>query len=95
MPFFVIYAKDRANSAQARATSMDAHKAYGAEISDLIRTAGVLLDEAGVSVGSMFVIEARDKQSVDALVAREPFVTEGVFESVEVHAFRWVIGVPT
>ena len=94
MPFFVIYAKDKADSKQARATSMDAHRAYLTGIIDTIRTAGVLLDEAGVSVGSMFVIEAPDKASVEAVVAREPFVTQGVFESVEVHAFRWAMGAP-
>src|SRR5919204_5761582 len=52
-----------------------------------IKIAGPFLD----GTGSLIVVEAQSLDEVWALVARDPYVTEGVFNHVEVKPFRQVL----
>jgi uncharacterized protein YciI len=52
-----------------------------------IRIAGPLLDKTG----SLIVLEAESLADAWALVARDPYVTEGVFNRVEVKPFMQVL----
>src|ERR687887_623497 len=52
-----------------------------------IRLAGPLLDRTG----SLIVLEADSLAEVWALVARDPYVTEGIFNRVEVKPFQQVL----
>jgi uncharacterized protein YciI len=55
-----------------------------------IRLAGRLLDLSG----SLIVLEADSLAEAWAIVARDPYVTEGVFNRVEVKPFQQVFPVP-
>jgi uncharacterized protein YciI len=55
-----------------------------------IRLAGRLLDLSG----SLIVLEADSLSEAWAIVARDPYVTEGVFNRVEVKPFQQVLPVP-
>ena len=52
-----------------------------------IRIAGPLLDKTG----SLIVLEADSLADVWGIVARDPYVTEGVFNRVEVKPFQQVL----
>ena len=52
-----------------------------------IRLAGPLLDRSG----SLIVLEAASLAEAWALVARDPYVTEGIFNRVEVKPFQQVL----
>ncbi len=47
-----------------------------------------ILDDAGVARGSLVVMDYPDRADLDAYLANEPFVKEGVWEKVEVHPLR-------
>ncbi len=49
---------------------------------------GAILDEAGKMIGSMIVYEFPDRQSLDARLKEELYITEGVWEKIEIHPFR-------
>ena len=51
-----------------------------------------MLDADEQPIGSMLIIEAADRAAAEALVAGDPFRTEGVFERVEVRAVAAVLG---
>lgn len=55
-----------------------------------VRLAGPLLDRSG----SLIVLEADSLADVWAIVARDPYVTEGVFNRVEVKPFQQVLPAP-
>jgi uncharacterized protein YciI len=55
-----------------------------------IRLAGRLLD----LTGSLIVLEADSLSDAWAIVARDPYVTEGVFNRVEVKPFQQVLPAP-
>jgi hypothetical protein len=51
-----------------------------------------MLDSDEQPIGSLLIIEAEDRAAAEALVAGDPFRTEGVFERVEVRPWRAVLG---
>jgi uncharacterized protein len=67
-----------------------ARPAHGAAIRQLWEDGRVVLgagifDDAGVIRGSLVVVDYESRQAVDDYLATEPFVTEGVWERIEVH----------
>ncbi len=88
---FVLYCLDRGDAADLRQANRPAHLAW-AKGQTGIRMAGPLLDEQERMVGSLFVIEAEDRAAIDRLHASDPYVQAGLFERVEIHPFRWLLG---
>jgi uncharacterized protein YciI len=53
---------------------------------------GAILNEDGDMVGSMLLVEFPDRTAVDAWLARDPYVTDGVWKEIEVRPFRTAVG---
>jgi uncharacterized protein YciI len=49
---------------------------------------GAILNDDGKMIGSMIVYEFPDRQSLDKMLKKEPYVTGGVWEKIEIHPFR-------
>jgi uncharacterized protein len=67
-----------------------ARPAHGAAIRQLWDDGRVVLgagiyDDEGVIRGSLVVVDYESRKDVDDYLATEPFVTEGVWERIEVH----------
>jgi uncharacterized protein YciI len=89
---YVLYCRDRADAAAVRAENRPAHLAW-AKTTTLIRMAGPLLaDDGETMIGSLFVVEAEDLASVRRFNAEDPYTRAGLFERVEIHPFRWLLG---
>ena len=43
-------------------------------------------------VGSMLLVDFPGKEDVDAWLARDPYVTDGVWKEIKVHPFRTAVG---
>jgi uncharacterized protein YciI len=90
MPLFVLIGRDGEKGPEHRLRHRAAHLA-GLEPLDRagrIRHAGPLLDAGGTPRGSVVLFEAASLDDAQALMARDPYVLEGVFESWEVHETR-------
>lgn len=85
---FVIIGWDGPDGAAKRPTVRPAHLAHLRPLSEAgrVKIAGPLLDKTG----SLIVIEAESLAEVWAIVARDPYVTEGVFNRVDVKPFAQV-----
>jgi uncharacterized protein YciI len=53
---------------------------------------GALLSDAGDMIGSMVLVDFPDRTGVDAWLAGDPYVTEGVWQEIEVTPFRTAVG---
>jgi uncharacterized protein len=53
---------------------------------------GAILSEAGEMVGSMLLVEFAERGQLDAWIAGDPYVTEGVWRDIEVTPFRTAVG---
>jgi uncharacterized protein YciI len=53
---------------------------------------GAILSDAGEMIGSMVLVDFADRKDVDAWLAGDPYVTEGVWREIEVTPFRTAVG---
>ncbi len=85
---FVIIGYDGPDGAAKRPAVRPAHLAHLRPLSDAgrVKLAGPFLDKTG----SLIVVEAESLDEVWGLVARDPYVTEGVFNRVDVKPFAQV-----
>jgi len=49
---------------------------------------GAILDDDGKMIGSMIVYEFPDRQALDDKLKDEPYMTEGVWQKVDIKPFR-------
>jgi uncharacterized protein YciI len=54
---------------------------------------GAILSDAGDMIGSTLLVEFPSREEVDDWLARDPYVTDGVWQEFEVHPFRTAVGV--
>lgn len=89
---FVILARDASGSAERRPVHRPAHLAHLEEIdrAGKLILAGPLTD----GTGSLIIVEAETQAHVWDSLARDPYVQNGIFESVEVHPFLQVFPKP-
>jgi uncharacterized protein YciI len=95
MASFALICIDKPKSLALRLANREAHLAYcAATPAGFIKTAGPFLDEAGDMAGSLFLIEAADIEAVRAFTAADPYALAGLFERVEVRAWRQTLPRP-
>lgn len=86
MTWFVFIGHDGPRGAELRKLHRPAHLAGLEELerAGRIGHAGPMLGDDGAPLGSVIVFEAEDLAEARAVAARDPYVTEGVFERYEV-----------
>lgn len=89
---FLIIARDGADAdapARRQAARPDHLKVASAMADEgTLKTGGAILDDDGAMVGSAAVMEFPDRAALDAWLARDPYVTGGVWQKIEVYPFR-------
>lgn len=92
---YAVIAKDKPDHAGVRAENRPAHLAFLKANADRIRIGGPLLTEDGQGmVGSFLVIEGTSTGDVEALLAQDAYGKAGLFESVEITPWKWIVGAP-
>ena len=94
MARFLLLCVDKPGSVALRMANREAHLAYVAAHGDQVPAAGPLLDDEGQMKGSLLIIEAPDRGAVEAFSAADPYRQAGLFERVEIHAWRQSVGTP-
>jgi uncharacterized protein YciI len=91
---YALFCKDKPGEGLAlRMQTRPAHLAYLESLGVRVKFAGGLLDDAESSpVGSLIVIEAASLDEARALAASDPYAKAGVFESVEIRPWKFVLG---
>ena len=89
---YVIVGHDAPDAREKRPQVRPAHLEHLAPLSRAgrVRLAGPLLDKTG----SLIILEAASLAEVWGIVARDPYVTEGIFNCVEVKPFLEVFPNP-
>lgn len=87
---YIIYGEDREDGAAAiRQAKTPEHLAYLDRHKHAIVLAGALLtDDAGKRVGSVSVINVKDRAAAEAFVAAEPFRNAGLYRSIKISRMR-------
>jgi uncharacterized protein YciI len=53
---------------------------------------GAILDDAGTMVGSVVIADFESRADLDAWLAADPYVTRGVWSSIDVRPYRPAVG---
>jgi uncharacterized protein YciI len=95
---FVIHATDKSDGMATRAKFYRAHRIHldHAEKYDVdVVTAGTLLaDDGETPVGSIFVIDARDRTATEAFTRSDAYYVNEVWETVQIHGYSKKRGTP-
>jgi uncharacterized protein YciI len=90
---YVATCVDKPESLAIRLENRAAHLAYLNEKVAIVKLGGPFLDSAGQPCGSMLILECPDEAAARAFLAGDPYAKAGLFASVELRAFRPVVGV--
>jgi len=91
---FVIHAMDKKDAINTRAKHYREHRQhlddsekYGVKE---ITAGPFVADDNETPIGSLFIVEARDRAAIKAFVDSDPYHTKGVWEArgVEIHAYH-------
>lgn len=88
---FLIKAYDGENMLEKRMEVRPRHLEGMKKLGKQIICAGGLLDEEGKMKGSALVLAFPDRTALDAYLKHEPYVTEGVWQRIEVEQMNVVL----
>jgi uncharacterized protein YciI len=91
---FIVSGRDHANGLEHRLEIRPGHRAYYESLGDDLILSGPYLDAAGEPIGSMIVIRRDSQEAAEEFVNADPFVVEGVFDSVTVSRWDWFMKRP-
>lgn len=93
---FIIYTEDKPDSLSIRKANRDAHLAFlrSDDAPVKLLTAGPWLDDEEVMRGSILIVEAEDKTTVESWLAEDPYRAAGLTGKTMIKAFIWAIGAP-
>ena len=87
---FIVHCLDRKDARAKRSEHYEAHRTY-INTAPLKRIAvimnGPLVHENNDTAGSLFLMEGPDLATVKAFVAGDPFSTNDLFETVNIHSY--------
>lgn len=85
---YALIGYDKPNGLARRMEHRPDHLAHLDSLGDKLVLAGPFLDANGDMNGSFMVIEAETQAEAEALYARDPFVSRGVFGSIEIRPYK-------
>ena len=88
---FLIKAYDGPDMLDKRMAVRPAHLEGMRELGKQIVFAGGLLDDAGNMKGSAMVMDFPDRAALDAYLEKEPYVTAGVWETIDIEPVNAVL----
>jgi uncharacterized protein YciI len=89
---FVIHAMDKKDAIATRAKFYREHRVHLDEAEKhgiKIVTAGpVVGDDGETPIGSLFILDAKDRAAANAFTRSDPYHVNGVWDVIEVHAYN-------
>lgn len=88
---FIIHALDKAGALPLRLAHYDAHKAFLSDTSPhgvkMAMSGPLVADDGETMIGSMFLLEADSRETVERFNRADPFHAAGIWERVTITAF--------
>ncbi len=91
---YALICTDKAKSVDLRMSVRPDHVAFLQGLGDTLKAAGPFLNDEGSPIGSLVVIEAGTKQEAEAIAVEDPYAKAGLFETVEITQWNWILKNP-
>jgi uncharacterized protein YciI len=86
--YYAFVGYDRPNGLPRRMAARPEHLKHLESLGDKLLLAGPFLDDNGDMVGSLVVIEAESEKEAEEIFARDPFVSNRIFDSITIKPWR-------
>lgn len=91
---FALICTDKPNSLELRQQSRPEHLTFLEGLGSSLKAAGPFTDDEGKPTGSLVIIEAANRVAIAEIAARDPYAVAGLFASVEIKPWKWLIKNP-
>lgn len=92
---YAIICTDQPDGLNLRQQTRPDHLAYLEKLGGTLKLAGPFLsDGAATPNGSLLIVDVGSMAEARAIADDDPYAKAGVFESVEIRAWKWLIGNP-
>jgi uncharacterized protein YciI len=92
---FALICMDKPNAAALRAEVRPKHLAYIEAQKGAVKIAGPFTSDDGTAMlGSLIIVEAVDMAAARVFASNDPYALAGLFQSVEIRPWRWIVGAP-
>ena len=91
---FALLCTDKPQGLELRMSVRPDHLKYLESLGAGLKAAGPFTDDAGQPIGSLVIIEAADRTTAKAMADADPYAKAGLFASVEIRAWKWLIKNP-
>lgn len=92
MPHFVLICRDKGGALPLRLSTRAAHLDYIRATAPAVRVAGPLKDpQSDQMIGSLIILETANLEAAREWSAGDPYVLAGLFASVEIFPWSWLI----
>lgn len=91
---FALICTDKANSLEIRQQARPDHLKFLESLGSSLKAAGPFTDDEGKPTGSLVIVEAQSRASISEIAARDPYAVAGLFASVEIKPWKWLIKNP-
>jgi hypothetical protein len=89
---FVVHAIDKKDILPTRAKHYRDHRIHldesGKHAVDVVTAGTLVADDGETPVGSIFVIDAKDRAAVDVFTRSDPYYVNQVWERLEIHGYN-------
>lgn len=89
---FFCYRVDKPGTHELRMQTRPAHMEYAEKIGDTLFFAGPAMDDDGTMCASVWIIEARDRQHAEQILAADPYEKVDLFETKIIRRFMKTAG---
>jgi uncharacterized protein YciI len=91
---YALICTDKPNSADLRLKERPGHIDYLNALGNALKAAGPFTDEAGSPIGSLVIVEAKDRSGAEQIAKNDPYAKAGLFAAVEIRAWKWSLKNP-
>lgn len=91
---FALLCTDKPDSVSLRMSVRPDHLTYLESLGSALKAAGPFTTDEGSPTGSLVIIEAADRAAAQAMAENDPYAKAGLFASVEIRPWKWLIKNP-
>lgn len=91
---FALICTDKPDSLDLRMKVRPDHLAFLEKLGSNMKAAGPFVGDDDKPTGSLVIINADDKAHAHAIASQDPYAAAGLFASVEIKPWKWLIKNP-
>jgi uncharacterized protein YciI len=91
---FALICTDKPNSLELRQQSRPDHLKFLESLGSKLKAAGPFTNDEGSPTGSLVIIEAQNRAAISEIAGQDPYAVAGLFASVEIKPWKWLIKNP-